>query len=194
MSRLFFDDLADDLRDATFRAAYQVHLADAYTPGSAGTARAIRRTPPQGDPMPEPVELLDQLDAAWAEPERTCQWCMARPGEWCEHDCANPERHCHPAYVAQFAADRGAYADRDAALIVAAVNHLPALTSALRAVQGVIDEMDGWRENARQFGLAHPEESRIARARELAYRRAIDSLDRALSSLAHPTNQEGATR
>lgn len=162
--------------------------------------------------MPEPVELLDQLDAAWAEPERTCQWCMARPGEWCEHDCANPERHCHPLYVAQFAADRGAYADRDAALIVDAVNHLPALTSALRAVVRLHVPVE-WQE-CDGDGVPDLDKPLTPFCRECTddeYVAAIefgDFIDQGAavvnypcptvsaiaSALAHPTNQEGATK
>lgn len=129
--------------------------------------------------MTDPVELLDQLDQAHA---------AATPGPWdLDYDGdVVPKDRANQWIAITTQAPNGA-------LIVTAVNALPQLTAALRAVLARAEEWDGWQENARRYAAAHPEEADIARARELAYRRATDNLRTAVASAltADPTNQEG---
>lgn len=143
--------------------------------------------------MSGPVDLLDQLDALRE---------AATPGPWAVHPSDASE------VVGMWKSDEdggdgwegidvcgartpipgtvhgdSAAEDANAALIVAAVNAVPALTSALRAVADVREQMDAWRQNAHRYGQMHPDEADVARARELAYQRAVDSLDAALAAL-----------
>lgn len=102
--------------------------------------------------MSGPVDLLDQLDALRAK---------ATPGPWhvgyesCdEFACGHPDYPCElvgpkrtdpspnfPQYDNRVS-EIAQLTDADAALIVAAVNHLPHLTAAIRAVLDLADEME----------------------------------------------------
>jgi hypothetical protein len=78
-------------------------------------------------PLTEPLRLLNDLDAARA---------AGTPGEWRVNPDADQEVLCTNGSVGQV------WLPRDAALIVAAVNALPQLTAALRAVLAKCDAME----------------------------------------------------
>lgn len=75
----------------------------------------------------------------------------------------------------------------DAALIVAAVNALPDLIAAVRAVADLADELEDWRANAIRYaenGRPTSVEVAQAKTRALAYQRAIAGIRAALSALS----------
>jgi hypothetical protein len=84
-----------------------------------------------------PRDLLDHLDAAYAS---------ASPGPWqydpSEGDTVWDADVDRPSIIA-LTRDPYGHCEADAALIVAAVNALPKLTAALRAVLDLADELDG---------------------------------------------------
>lgn len=128
--------------------------------------------------------LLDQLDAAQQ---------AATPGPW--HVMrSNDERRAYAITAGRIVTDSAGCSVADAAAIVAEHNALPALTSALRQLADLADEWEGWRDNARRYGAAHPEQADIALARELAYQRAIEGVRAALSPLAAPDSSRSAER
>lgn len=120
--------------------------------------------------MTGPAELLDQLDQAHA---------AATPGPW--------RRNSQPGVIFGDGRDKpmpiaAGYTRPDAALIVAAVNHLPQLTAAIRAVLDFADELDGLVGDE-----TVDEVSRVAHGWTRNRLRAVVS-----SALAgDPTNQEG---
>jgi len=72
----------------------------------------------------------------------------------------------------------------NAALIVAAVNAVPELIAALRAVEALAEELEGWRKNAANYheNAWEPAVRSEARARAMAYERALTGIRTALAT------------
>lgn len=136
--------------------------------------------------MTGPRQRLDELDAARE---------AATAGSWRQHGGdptyviadVNSEGDYHD--VADTNAYRKPNADEDAALIVAAVNALPALTLALRAVADLADELDaGVQELAEEAERTPLEDVRRNQllARALGKASAAQGIRAALAPLAAP--------